>query len=214
MRALQYFFSEAGESLWRNRRAALLSMLTIAAGMFVLGFFLMINTNIQRIVGRWSEAAELPLHLPRAFPWGKAYLNCDSIVRFARVIGAARSGKLDAATFGASVDNFGSLQISTNTNFATELINRATFTILGPRVITAERWDQRGATITQFGETHGGFYWVQGGATWNLMGGIHNQATQIAVGHTAGDGTYNMAGGSINMNGFSTARSGWSRRRS
>ncbi len=63
MRALQYFFTEAAESLWRNRKAALLSMLTIAAGMFVLGFFLMINANIQRIVGRWSDAAELAVYL-------------------------------------------------------------------------------------------------------------------------------------------------------
>lgn len=45
----------------------------------------------------WGEAAELPLHHPAAFAWGKAYLNCDSIVRYARAIGAARSGKLDAA---------------------------------------------------------------------------------------------------------------------
>jgi tetratricopeptide (TPR) repeat protein len=45
----------------------------------------------------WSEAAELPLHQPTAFPWGKDYLNCDSIVHFARAIGAARSGRLDAA---------------------------------------------------------------------------------------------------------------------
>jgi cell division transport system permease protein len=63
MRALQYFFSEAAESLWRSRRAAFLSMLTIAAGLFVLGFFLMVNANIQRIVGRWSEAAELAVYL-------------------------------------------------------------------------------------------------------------------------------------------------------
>jgi cell division transport system permease protein len=63
MRALQYFFSEAAESLWRTRRAAILSMLTIAAGLFVLGFFLMINANIQRIMGRWSDAAELAVYL-------------------------------------------------------------------------------------------------------------------------------------------------------
>jgi cell division transport system permease protein len=63
VRAIQYFFSEAGESLWRNRTAALLSMLTIAAGLFVLGFFLMINANIQRIVGRWGDAAELAVYL-------------------------------------------------------------------------------------------------------------------------------------------------------
>jgi len=63
MRALQYFFSEAADSLWRSRRAAALSMLTIAAGLFVLGFFLMINANIQRIMGRWSDAAELAVYL-------------------------------------------------------------------------------------------------------------------------------------------------------
>jgi tetratricopeptide (TPR) repeat protein len=45
----------------------------------------------------WSEAAELPLHQPAAFPWGPQYLNCDSIVHFARAIGAARSGRIDAA---------------------------------------------------------------------------------------------------------------------
>ena len=63
MRAIQYYFSEAAESLWRNRKAAALSMLTIAAGLFVLGFFLMINANIDRIVGRWSDAAELAVYL-------------------------------------------------------------------------------------------------------------------------------------------------------
>ena len=45
----------------------------------------------------WSEAAELPLHQPATFAWGNTYLNCDSIVHFARAIGAARSGKLAAA---------------------------------------------------------------------------------------------------------------------
>jgi cell division transport system permease protein len=63
MRALQYFFTEAFESLWRGQRAALLSMLTIAAGLFVLGFFLMVNANLQRIIGRWSDAAELAVYL-------------------------------------------------------------------------------------------------------------------------------------------------------
>ena len=63
MRALSYFFSEAAESLWRSRRAAALSMLTIAAGLFVLGFFLMVNANIERLVGRWTDAAELAIYL-------------------------------------------------------------------------------------------------------------------------------------------------------
>lgn len=63
MRALSYFFGEAFESLWLSRRAAVLSVLTIAAGLFVLGFFLMINANLQRVIGRWSDAAELAIYL-------------------------------------------------------------------------------------------------------------------------------------------------------
>src|SRR6476661_2006022 len=63
MRALKYFFNEAAESLWRSRSAAFLSMITIAAGLFVLGFFLMINANLQRVIGRWSDSAELSVYL-------------------------------------------------------------------------------------------------------------------------------------------------------
>src|SRR5262245_51024727 len=63
MRALSYFFGEAFESLWRSRRAALLSVLTIAAGLFVLGFFLMVNANLQRVIGGWTDAAELAVYL-------------------------------------------------------------------------------------------------------------------------------------------------------
>lgn len=63
MRALQYFFSEAFASLWRSRGAALLAIITIALGLFVLGVFLLLNTNLQRVVDRWSESAELSVFL-------------------------------------------------------------------------------------------------------------------------------------------------------
>lgn len=63
MRALQYFFSEAAASLWRGRGAALLAIMTIGVGLFVLGFFLLLNSNLQRIVSRWSESAELSIYL-------------------------------------------------------------------------------------------------------------------------------------------------------
>jgi cell division transport system permease protein len=63
MRAIAYFFGEAAESLWRSRTAAVLSMLTIAAGLFVLGFFLMINANLQRVIAGWTDAAELAVYL-------------------------------------------------------------------------------------------------------------------------------------------------------
>jgi len=63
MKAITYFFVEAAASLWRRRTAALLAVLTIAAGLFVLGFFLVVNTNLQRLVGRWTESAELSVYL-------------------------------------------------------------------------------------------------------------------------------------------------------
>jgi cell division transport system permease protein len=63
MRALQYSLKEAAASLWRSRRSASLAVLTIAAGLFVLGFFLVVNTNLRRVLDRWSQAAELSIYL-------------------------------------------------------------------------------------------------------------------------------------------------------
>jgi cell division transport system permease protein len=63
MRALTYFIAEAAASLWHGRRAAVMAVLTIAAGLFVLGFFLIVNTNLQRLTGRWGEAAEFAVYL-------------------------------------------------------------------------------------------------------------------------------------------------------
>lgn len=63
MHALRYFLSEAGASLWRGRGASALAILTIAIGIFVLGFFLIANANFQHVVDRWSESAELSVYL-------------------------------------------------------------------------------------------------------------------------------------------------------
>jgi len=38
-------------------------VLMIAAGLFVLGFFLMVNANLQRVIGSWTEAAELAVYV-------------------------------------------------------------------------------------------------------------------------------------------------------
>ncbi len=63
MHALKYFVTEAAASLWRGWRAAILSILTIAAGLFVLGFFLVANGNVQRLTSRWAASAELSVYL-------------------------------------------------------------------------------------------------------------------------------------------------------
>lgn len=63
MHALRYFFSEATTSLVRGPLASALAILTIATGMFVLGVFLVVNANFQRVVDRWSRSAELSVYL-------------------------------------------------------------------------------------------------------------------------------------------------------
>ena len=63
MRALRYAFEEAFTSLWRGRRAGLLSTLTIAVALFVLGAFLVVTANLERLGAEWSSAAELSVYL-------------------------------------------------------------------------------------------------------------------------------------------------------
>jgi cell division transport system permease protein len=63
VRALKYFITEAAASLWRGRRSGVFAILTIAAGLFVLGFFLIVNTNVRRLTARWAESAELAVFL-------------------------------------------------------------------------------------------------------------------------------------------------------
>jgi cell division transport system permease protein len=63
VRALKYFVAEAAASLWRGRRSSVLAILTIAAGLFVLGFFLIVNTNMRRLTARWAASAEFAVFL-------------------------------------------------------------------------------------------------------------------------------------------------------
>jgi cell division transport system permease protein len=63
IRALAYFLSEASVSLWRGRRASLLSIVTIAAAVFVLGAFLIVTSNLDRAALSWRAAAEISVYL-------------------------------------------------------------------------------------------------------------------------------------------------------
>jgi cell division transport system permease protein len=62
-RALRYAIEEAAQSLWRGRQAGLLSTLTIALALFVLGGFLLVTANLDRMGAEWSRAAELSIYL-------------------------------------------------------------------------------------------------------------------------------------------------------
>jgi cell division transport system permease protein len=63
MRALGYAFDEAVASLWRGRQSGLLSMATITVALFVLGAFLLITSNLDRMSHEWSRAAEISVYL-------------------------------------------------------------------------------------------------------------------------------------------------------
>jgi cell division transport system permease protein len=63
MRALSYFFNEAAASLWRGYKTAIIAIATIASALFVLGGFLVVTSNMERLFARWQEAAEFSVYL-------------------------------------------------------------------------------------------------------------------------------------------------------
>jgi cell division transport system permease protein len=63
MRALRYSLQEALASLWRGYETGLVAITTIAAALFVLGGFLVVTSNIERLFARWQEAAEFSVYL-------------------------------------------------------------------------------------------------------------------------------------------------------
>jgi cell division transport system permease protein len=61
--ALRYSMDEALSSLWRGRQSGMLSTVTIALALFVLGGFLLATSNLQRLGAAWSSAAEMSVFL-------------------------------------------------------------------------------------------------------------------------------------------------------
>ena len=63
MRALRYFLDEALASLWRGYKTGVIAVATIASAFFVLGGFLIVTSNMERLFARWQEAAEFSVYL-------------------------------------------------------------------------------------------------------------------------------------------------------
>jgi cell division transport system permease protein len=63
MRAVRYAFDEAIVSLSRSGRSALLATGTISMAFLVLGGFLLVLSNLQRVVEDWATSAELSVYL-------------------------------------------------------------------------------------------------------------------------------------------------------
>ena len=63
MRALKYFFDEAAASLWRGFKTAIIATATITVAFVVLGGFLILTSNMERVFTRWQDAAEFSVYL-------------------------------------------------------------------------------------------------------------------------------------------------------
>ena len=63
MTVLGYAFEEALVSLKRSGRSALVSIGTIAIAFVTLGGFLLISVNVQDVLDRWLEAAEMSIYM-------------------------------------------------------------------------------------------------------------------------------------------------------
>jgi cell division transport system permease protein len=63
MRALKYFYDEAAASLWRGFKTAIIATATITVAFVVLGGFLILTSNMQRVFTRWQDAAEFSVYL-------------------------------------------------------------------------------------------------------------------------------------------------------
>lgn len=159
MRALRYFFAEAGGSLWRGRRAAALAVLTIAAGLFVLGFFLVVNANLQRLVTRWTESAELSVYLAddvtreqlteidelvgqSGLAAEREYVSKEqAVARFKRDFPdlAASAERLDANPFPASFE----VRLKPERREAREAVDSLATTLAGIHGVVDVRYDRR-----------------------------------------------------------------------
>lgn len=63
MRALDYALREGWASLWRTRASSVFAVLAIALATAVLGVLLLLTWNVERMLARWTSAAELSVFL-------------------------------------------------------------------------------------------------------------------------------------------------------
>jgi cell division transport system permease protein len=63
MRALEYSFREGAASLWRSRGTSAFAVLAIALALIVLGVLLLLTSNAERLLSRWTSASEFSVYL-------------------------------------------------------------------------------------------------------------------------------------------------------
>ena len=107
VRALRYFFDEAALSLLRGIKTALIATATITVAFIVLGGFLVLTSNMERVFRGWRDAAEFSVYLSdTATPDQRAAI--EKTLRDSRVVGAIETvSKQDALR--RFKENFGRL---------------------------------------------------------------------------------------------------------
>jgi cell division transport system permease protein len=63
VRALDYAVRQGWASLWRSRGSSAFAIVAIALAMIVLGALLLVTWNVDRVVERWTAAAEFSVYL-------------------------------------------------------------------------------------------------------------------------------------------------------
>lgn len=87
VRALKYFFDEAAASLLRGVKTALIATATITVAFIVLGAFLILTSNMERVFRGWRDAAEFSVYLSdTATPDQRAAI--EKTLRDSSVVGA------------------------------------------------------------------------------------------------------------------------------
>jgi cell division transport system permease protein len=132
-------------------------MLTIAAGLFVLGVFLVVNANLQRLTARWSEAAELSVFLHDDVTPGQVQAIEQQVDRSGLAAGRSFVSKRDAATrfrqdfpdLGRTADQLGgepfpaSIDVRLNPAASGESVDALAATLSGAPGVADLRYDRR-----------------------------------------------------------------------
>lgn len=107
MRALRYFFDEAGLSLLRGVKTALVATVTITVAFIVLGGFLILTSNMERVFRGWRDAAEFSVYVSDvSTPDQRAAI--EKMLRDSQVVGAIESVSKEEA-LRRFKENFGRL---------------------------------------------------------------------------------------------------------
>jgi cell division transport system permease protein len=117
VRALRYAWEEALQSLRRGRWALLLSVVTIAVALTMLGAYRVVSDNLARVADGWRTAAEMTVYLDDVVSEAERTAARQLIERSPAVEGVTFVTKEEAlARFGADFPELGDITGSLDAN--------------------------------------------------------------------------------------------------